>query len=129
MNNETRKEAPVYSETAYDDAFRTMESECDDIVIPFVNHMFDENYDKTAVIKRLRNEHFIEDEDGSNDKRITDSNFEIEYGNKVKKYHLECESNRYDGTILVRMFEYNTQIALDEAQKGTDTIPWIIGLT
>ena len=122
MENETKREGPVYSETAYDDAFRTMESECDDIVIPFVNHMFGENYDKTAVIKRLRNEHFVEKEDGSNDKRITDSNFEIEFGNMVKKYHLECESSKYDGTILIRMFEYNTQIALDEAQKSTDTI-------
>ena len=122
MKNEHQKETPVYSETAYDDAFRTMESECDDIVIPFVNHMFGEQYDKTAVIKRLRNEHFVANEDGSSEKRITDSNFEIRFGNTVKKYHLECESSKYDGTILVRMFEYNTQIALDEAQKSIDTI-------
>ena len=35
----------IYSDTAYDDAFRTMEGECDDLVIGFVNHMFDEKYE------------------------------------------------------------------------------------
>ena len=35
---------PVYSDIAYDDAFRTMEGECDDVLIPFVNYFFSENY-------------------------------------------------------------------------------------
>lgn len=35
-----KKNNPVYSETAYDDAFRTMEGRCDDLLIPFVSHIF-----------------------------------------------------------------------------------------
>jgi hypothetical protein len=48
--------SPLYSEFAYDDAFRTMETECDDIVIPFVNYFYNENYDKAAVITRMDKE-------------------------------------------------------------------------
>ncbi|MCR4943348.1 MAG: hypothetical protein K5986_02595, partial [Clostridium sp.] len=112
---EEQRDNPLYSDTAYDDAFRTMESRCDDLVIPFVNHMFGENYDSKAVIKRLRNEHFVEHENESSEKRITDSNFEIISEGKTKKYHLECEAQKYTGEILVRIFEYGTQIAKDEA--------------
>ena len=97
---ESLAQAYVYSETAYDDAFRTMEGKCDDLLIPFVSHMFDENYDSTAVIKRYRNEHYVEHEDGSEEKRVTDSFFDITCRNVTKRYHLECESRKYDGTIL-----------------------------
>ena len=69
---DSKKREALYSDTAYDDAFRTMEGECDDLLLPFINHMFGEEYDKSAVIKRLRNEHFIEHADGSEEKKITD---------------------------------------------------------
>ncbi len=116
---EEQRDNPLYSDTAYDDAFRTMESRCDDLVIPFVNHMFGENYDSKAVIKRLRNEHYVEHENESSEKRITDSHFEIISEGKAKKYHLECESQKYTGEILVRIFEYGTQIAKDEVSGDT----------
>ncbi len=113
MEEKDPKENPIYSERAYDDAFTTMEGKCDDLLIPFVSHMFGENYDDTAVVRRLRNEHRVEHEDGSEEKRITDSFFDITCNNITKRYHLECESRKYDGTILVRVFEYGTQIAKD----------------
>lgn len=119
MEERNKKDDPVYSETAYDDAFRTMEGRCDDLLIPFVSHMFGEHYDKTAVVKRLRNEHYIEHEDGSEEKRVTDSFFDITYKDVTKRYHLECESKTYDGTILVRVFEYGTQIAIDNGMKSS----------
>lgn len=122
MSDENKKANPIYSETAYDDAFKTMQGECDDLVIPFVNHMFDENYDRTAVIKRLQEEHHSKGIEGSDQKRVSDSTFEIIFANVVKKYHIECESKKYDGTILVRIFEYDTQISMDDAEKSTDTI-------
>ena len=120
MNKE--KENPLYSDSAYDDAFRTMETKCDDLVIPFVNHMFGENYDKTAKIKRLRNERFIEHENKSEERRITDSSFEIEFEKVVKRYHLECESKKYDGSILIRIFEYDSQIALENSVRDLFTM-------
>ncbi|WP_051226360.1 hypothetical protein [Butyrivibrio sp. MC2013] len=106
----------IYSDTAYDDAFRTMEGRCDDLLIPFVSHMFKENYGRDAKVKRLRNEQFIEHEDGSEEKRITDSSFEIIWKNVTKRYHLECESKKYDGTLLIRLFEYDSQIAKNTAE-------------
>lgn len=119
MEEKNEKQAdPVYSESAYDDAFRTMEGKCDDLVIPFVGHMFNENYGSDAIIRRLRNEHFVEHENGSEEKRITDSRFEIVYKEVTKKYHLECESKKYDGTILVRIFEYDSQIAKTSATNS-----------
>ena len=93
----------LYSATAYDDAFRTMETECDDLLIPYVNYMCNEQYDKTAVVTRLRNEHFIEHENHSEEKRITDSHFTITQNGVSKRDHLECESKSYDGTILIRI--------------------------
>ena len=109
---------PMYSATPYDDAFRTMEGECDDLLIPLVNYFFNESYDSDAVVTRMRNEHFIENPDGSEQKRITDSYFSITSKETIKKYHLECESSGYDQSILIRIFEYTSQIALDDSEKG-----------
>ncbi|WP_051656757.1 hypothetical protein [Butyrivibrio sp. AE3004] len=117
-----KKNNPVYSEIAYDDAFRTMEGRCDDLVISFVSHMFGENYGKDAVIKRLWNEHFVEHMDGSEEKRVTDSSFEIIYREISKRYHIECESLKYDGTILVRIFEYGSQIAKNSAEETISSL-------
>ena len=113
MEKENEKDVPLYSETAYDDAFRTMEGRCDDLLIHFVSHMFGEKYDKSAVVKRLRNEQYVEHEDGASEKRVTDSHFEIRWHNITKRYHLECESQGYNDEILVRIFEYGSQIAKD----------------
>ena len=114
--SEEKKVNPLESSTPYDDAFRTMETKCDDLLIPFVNHIFGEKYDKGAVIKRLRNEEFIEHKNGSVEKKITDSSFEIISDEMIKKYHIECESSRYDGSILIRMFEYDSQIARSDSE-------------
>ncbi len=83
--------------------------------------MFGESYSKDAVIKRLRNEQFIERENGAEEKRITDSSFEIIDKDITKKYHLECESKKYDGSILIRIFEYDSEIALNSGKKGIRT--------
>ena len=114
--SEEKKGSTPDSATPYDDAFRTMETKCDDLLIPFVNHIFGENYDKGAVINRLRNEEYIEHKDKSLEKRITDSSFEIRYEDAVKRYHLECESSRYDESILIRIFEYDSQIARADSE-------------
>lgn len=113
---------PLYSDIAYDDAFRTMETECDDIVIPFINYFFDEEYGKDAVIRRLRNEQYIEHKDHSYEKRITDSHMEITQDGISKRYHLECESSKYDGSILVRLFGYDAQIAKLDAEGDSSSL-------
>ncbi len=116
-----KKKDPLNSATPYDDAFRTMEQECNDILIPFVNYMFNENYAITDRVIRSPNEQFIERDDGIRDKRITDSNFEIIHNGIGKRYHLECESSTYDTTILIRIFEYDSQIALSPDNMAIKT--------
>ena len=110
------KKKGARSAFAYDDAFRTMEGECDDILIPFVNHVFGQNYTKNAVIKRKRNEHLVPVAESNVLKRITDSYFEIRENNESHNYHMECESGRVDETILIRIFQYDTLIASDEKE-------------
>ncbi len=95
-----------YSATPYDDAFRTMEGECDDLLLPLVNYFFNESYGEDSKIERLRNEHFNEKPDGTEQKRITDSHFKIIQSGITRRYHIECESGDYDGSVLIRMFEY-----------------------
>ncbi len=65
--------------------------------------------------------------DGSKQERITDSSFEItgEQTEKTaggqsvntlrKRYHIECQSTE-DGSMIVRMFEYDTQLALENRE-------------
>ena len=50
----------LYTEFAYDDAFRTMAVKCDDLLLPFLNYTFGEHYDSTACIVRGCNEHLID---------------------------------------------------------------------
>jgi hypothetical protein len=104
---------------AYDDAFRTMTVECDDLVLPLLNHMFGESYDAQARVSRLGNESFLRDPEGGEHRRITDSRIEVEFRNQVKKYHLECESSPFEGSMLVRMFEYDSLMAKED-REGDD---------
>ena len=111
-----------YRNTAYDDALRTIEQECTDALLHFVNQIFDEHYDQTAVVKRLRNEHFIQRDDGETEKRIMDSHFCVSDHRGEKSYHLECESGGYDDSIMVRLFQYGASIAVEDRVVGKKCI-------
>lgn len=79
-----------------------------------INEVFCESYSGKEEIIFSANEHFLNRQGGNEDERITDSSFKI-VGTETKKYHWECQSNT-DSSMLVRMFEYDTQIALDEGE-------------
>ncbi len=98
--------------TYYDDVFRTLVNDCSNLLIPFINEVFKESYPQETKIKFHPNEHFMNQKDGTMQERITDTCFEV-LGKIPKKYHLECQSTS-DSSMLVRMFEYGTQIALDD---------------
>jgi len=105
---------PPPSPTAYDDAFRTMLNDCTELIIPVVNLYFNETYTGNEEITFGMNEHYLAHSDSTEDKRVTDSSFVITRADKTqKRYHIECEE-QLDGSILVRMFEYDAQIALDD---------------
>jgi len=79
-----------------------------------INEVFGEHYSGQEKIIFSPNEHFLNQQGGNEEERITDTSFRIE-GKETKKYHLECQSST-DNSMLVRFFEYDTQIALDEGQ-------------
>ena len=100
--------------TPYDDVFRTLLNDCSSLILPVINEVFGEHYSGQEKIVFSPNEHFLNQQGGNEEERITDTSFRIE-GKESKKYHLECQSST-DNSMLVRFFEYDTQIALDEGQ-------------
>ena len=94
--------------TPYDDAFRTMLNDCSDLLIPVINEVFGKHYTGKEPIIPHPNIHFLNQQDGNEEKRITDGNFTIASDN----YLFECQA-RPDNSLLIRIFEYGTQIALD----------------
>ncbi|MBR1485705.1 MAG: Rpn family recombination-promoting nuclease/putative transposase [Synergistaceae bacterium] len=113
--------------TPYDDAFRTLMNDCVELLIPLINEIFDKNFTGDEQIIQHPNEHFIKQQDGKSQKRITDSSFTIidSEGNETN-FIIEVQSTP-DGTMIIRFFEYATQVALDSAvleeNKLTVTIP------
>lgn len=105
----------------YDGAFRTILNDCRQMIIPVINEIFKEDYTGNEIIEFHPNEHFIDQQDAADKERITDTNFII-YGQKKKKYHLECESSLPDGRMTIRLFEYDAQIALDEGEVINETL-------
>lgn len=78
------------------------------------NNSKGESYTGDEQIIFSPNEHFLNKQDGDETERISDTNFRI-VGAEVKKYHWECQSSS-DSSMLIRFFEYDTQIALDEGE-------------
>lgn len=98
----------------YDTVFRTLVNDCPKLLIPFINEVFGEHYPDGIPIQFHPNEHFIRQKDGKSQERITDTCFEV-LDIIPKKYHLECQSTP-DSSMLIRMFEYGAQIALDQGE-------------
>lgn len=100
--------------TPYDDVFRTLLNDCSSLIIPVINEVFGESYSGEEEIVFSANEHYLNRQDGDEEERITDTSFRI-VGKENRKYHLECQSSA-DDSMLVRFFEYGTQIALDDGE-------------
>ena len=91
--------------TIFDDVFRTMVQKMPDLLIPLINEVFGTKYAEDVGFEQLRNEQITPD-----GKIVTDSILKIE----SKIYHIECQSNS-DSTMVLRMFEYDFSIALEDA--------------
>ena len=79
-------------------------------MIPVINDTFHTNYSKGESLILLANEFFMSGHSKNSSLIITDSYIQI----GGKKYHIECQSTK-DGTMIIRMFEYDSQIAIDSA--------------
>ena len=110
------------STTAYDDSFRTLLNDCRELIIPVVNAAFCENYTGQEEIIFTPNEHFLNQDGGKEEKRVTDSSFIIVGLDGIqRKYHVECQALP-DSSMLMRIFEYDTQIALDDGTVEKDVL-------
>lgn len=104
----------------YDRAFRTILNDCSKFILPLINEAFGEHYTGSETITFLPSEHMQSQDDGDVQKIIVDTNFSVT-GSTVKKYHWECQS-KPDSRMLIRLFEYDAQIALDQGNTGTETL-------
>ena len=114
-------------DTVYDDAFRTLMNDCIKLLIPLVNEVFGKHYTGEEQIVLQPNEHFINQQDGKSQKRIMDSSFTIiDREGQEERYLIEVQSTS-DNSMIVRIFEYAVQIALDvgsvAGNKLTVSIP------
>lgn len=118
---EVKKENKIEtSSTPYDDVFKTLLNDCSSLIIPVINEVFQEHYRGDETITFHSNDHYINGQGGEGQKRITDNCFDIQ-GETKKTYHVECQSTS-DSSMLVRMFEYGTQIALDEGKINKNAL-------
>lgn len=108
--------------TAYDDVFRTLLVDCSELIIPVVNEVFHTNYVGDEDVILYENEIFMKQQGGDEEKIITDSSFAIvSLEGKSKRYHLECQSS-VDGSMLIRMYEYDSQLALKNSELFKETL-------
>ena len=111
-------ENPKITNTPYDDVFRTLLNDCSPLIIPVINVVFGEHYSRDEKIIFSPNEHFLNQQGGNEDERITDSSFQIQEA-ETKKYHLECQS-RPDSSMLVRFLNTTPRLPLMKGKsKGT----------
>ncbi len=106
--------------TPYDDVFRTMTTDCPFLLIPLINEVFGEQYTGNEEITLLQNEHFIKLTDNTIKKKVTDSSISLPEGNG-RIYHFECQSTP-DGEIIIRIFEYASQMALEGAYASSNKL-------
>ena len=108
--------------SVYDDVFRTMTVMSSELVLPLLNEMCGDpkRFDGTEKVETLSDDLLLVQPDLEQEKRITDSLLRVS-GHEQEIYHLECQSSP-DGTILVRMFEYDSRIALKNAVRTADTL-------
>ena len=101
------------SNTPYDDAFRTMMGKSGVLRVAFINEMFHPSrpIKPDTKIDEAVNENFSKQGNGAQRRLVTDSLLHID----GSTYHIECQSLP-DGTILVRMFEYDLSIGLKESR-------------
>ena len=111
------------SKTAYDDVFRTTVNDCPRLILPVCNELFNSGYTGNEIIVKTENEIFLHKQDGKEEKRITDTSIVIKRSveDQGKGYHLECQSSK-DGTLIIRMYEYDSQIALKNGELEENTL-------
>lgn len=116
MNRGRTKPPPVPAvkgdEFTEDDVFRTLLNDCPNLIIPVINVTFGTSFVMGQdAVKKGNNEFFFTKQDGEQDDIVSDSHIMV----GGKNFHIECQSSA-DGSMVVRMFEYDVQIAMQHAE-------------
>lgn len=119
MNNEEESRKNAYH--VYDNAFLSACAWDKRLLIPLINEIFKKNLSENADVERTPND-FTFHQKTPNDadqlvKRITDALIRVD----GEKYHFECESKN-DGEILIRIADYDLQIAIDGAKYHNHSV-------
>ena len=107
--------------TPYDDVGRTMMIDAKQMLIPVINELYGTAFTGREHIELLQNENFFEDEEGDENKRVTDSFIKIVDEGCARFFQIEIQSSE-DGTILIRIFEYGSLIARRLSVLEGDTL-------
>lgn len=108
MGKEMQKDKEPRS--VYDDTYRTIVAKMPQYIVPLINEMFGTSYQDDTEVIQIRNEHT-----DRGDTIITDSKFLVD----GHLYHVECQSTD-DDTMAFRMFRYDTEYAMEHAEKEED---------
>lgn len=95
----------------FDDVFRTMEEHTPELMLPLINEVFKTNYPENIKITRLADKRHLL-------RQLVETDSCLSIGGKL--YHFECESNPNNGTIAIRMFQYDVTVALEGKQREND---------
>ena len=109
------------SHTIFADVSKTMEIDCRRFMIPMSNEMFREDYTGEEEVVLSNEEHYLKGREVIGEKRISDSHFMIRRAGIVKRYHIECQT-RPDSSILKRMADYDSRIAIENSEIGEDKL-------
>ena len=113
----SEEDKKLTNEQTYDSALASMVSKLKDYVIPLVNEAFGERFTQNAEVSLRNNKHVIQRTDDSLSRRDADMVVELTEMLEalVKKvYMFECET-WYDKTIVFRIAEYGSSVAIETA--------------
>ena len=112
------EEKELENEQTYDSVLAAMVMRFERYIAPLINEAFGEHFTQNAKVTIRNNKHIIRHTDGTLGRRETDSYVELsEYREKAvtKRYHIECET-WYDRSIIVRIAEYSSAIAMENVE-------------
>lgn len=104
-----KKNKKLLYDKIFDNTYKTIINRCPELLIPLVNEQFGEHYDLNEKVTNVN-----KDIQRANGEIEADTVFMI--GSHF--YHVECQSNP-DGTIAVRMLEYDFFIAYQNMKKDS----------
>ncbi|MCI5652860.1 MAG: hypothetical protein MR311_01060 [Lachnospiraceae bacterium] len=103
------KERVAERTQVYDNVFRTMLERTPKLIIYLINEVFSEDFAGEEAISLLQNKHASEE-------TTVETDSYVQIGNRY--YHIECQSNP-DGSMAIRMMEYDFLFALRNAEKNS----------